>query len=341
MTPRPGRLARIFDIELPRPRTIEMTFEPEFIELIQEIKAMVETGGGADSGGRVSEVPTELRDEIPTFEEGPPADHGPIDWTGLTSVRGAKSALEIGTIIAIAVGVFFGLEGILRWTNTPEYVFPKPTAVVETLVDDFSWHYAHHLWVTVQEFLIGFAIGSTIGLVLAAVITQKPFAEKVGRALHDHPGHDADAGARPFLRVSLIQASRHGPIIVAVALASGPMVLINAATGFRRTDLAKIALARSYGASTLPDLPQDPLPAGAADDHRRLHGRRDLRAADRGRRGDGLGERGGRARPPAHLLLVADPDGRLRRRAPDHRGTWISIYVVFYFVGKRWASWES
>ena len=40
------------------------------------------------------------------------------------------------------------------------------------------------------------------------------------------------------------------PRIIAVALASGPMVMINAATGFRRTDLAKIALARSYGAST-------------------------------------------------------------------------------------------
>ena len=45
MTPRPGRLARIFDIDLPRPRTIEMMFEPEFIELIQEIKRTVESGG--------------------------------------------------------------------------------------------------------------------------------------------------------------------------------------------------------------------------------------------------------------------------------------------------------
>jgi NitT/TauT family transport system ATP-binding protein len=44
MTPRPGRLARIFEIELPRPRTIEMTFEPGFIELIQQIKAVVEAG---------------------------------------------------------------------------------------------------------------------------------------------------------------------------------------------------------------------------------------------------------------------------------------------------------
>jgi NitT/TauT family transport system ATP-binding protein len=45
LTPRPGRLARIFDIELPRPRTIEMTFEPGFIALIQEVKRTVETGG--------------------------------------------------------------------------------------------------------------------------------------------------------------------------------------------------------------------------------------------------------------------------------------------------------
>ncbi len=44
MTPRPGRLARIFDIELPRPRTVEMMFEPDFIELIQEIKRTVESG---------------------------------------------------------------------------------------------------------------------------------------------------------------------------------------------------------------------------------------------------------------------------------------------------------
>ena len=45
MTPRPGRLARVFDIDLPRPRQIEMSFEPRFISLVQEIKAVVESGG--------------------------------------------------------------------------------------------------------------------------------------------------------------------------------------------------------------------------------------------------------------------------------------------------------
>ena len=46
MTARPGRLARIYQIELPRPRTIEMTFEPSFIELIQDVKRTVESGTG-------------------------------------------------------------------------------------------------------------------------------------------------------------------------------------------------------------------------------------------------------------------------------------------------------
>jgi len=45
MTSRPGRLAHIYEIELPRPRTIDMTFEPGFIELIQDIKRTVEAGG--------------------------------------------------------------------------------------------------------------------------------------------------------------------------------------------------------------------------------------------------------------------------------------------------------
>ena len=47
LTPRPGRLAHVYDIDLPRPRTIQMTFEPGFIELVQDMKRTVETGGRA------------------------------------------------------------------------------------------------------------------------------------------------------------------------------------------------------------------------------------------------------------------------------------------------------
>ena len=40
----------------------------------------------------MAEVPSELRDEIPSFEEAAPhQEHGPLDWSALTSIRTAKS----------------------------------------------------------------------------------------------------------------------------------------------------------------------------------------------------------------------------------------------------------
>ncbi len=44
LTPRPGRLAHIFPIDLPRPRSIEQTFTPAFIKTVLEIKGTIETG---------------------------------------------------------------------------------------------------------------------------------------------------------------------------------------------------------------------------------------------------------------------------------------------------------
>ncbi len=44
LTPRPGRIAHIFDIDLPRPRTIEETYSPPFIEKIFEIKDTIIQG---------------------------------------------------------------------------------------------------------------------------------------------------------------------------------------------------------------------------------------------------------------------------------------------------------
>ena len=281
----------------------------------------------------------ELRDEIPSFEKRTTADHGPIDWTGLTSIRAAKSAMEVGSIIALFAVVFFGLELILRWTNTPTYVFPKPIAVVRTLANEFTGVYAHHLWVTMYEFLSGYAIGSAVGLLLAALITQKPFAEKVIAPYVLIMVTTPMIAFVPFLRLKMGFGS--WPLIIAVALAAGPMVMINSATGFRRTDLAKIALARSYGASTFQIFRKIRFPlalpmiivgfmVGSIFGLLTAVGGEMVAASEAG----GLGERlvyySSLARMDefgAVILIIA--------------ALGVSIYVLFYFIGKRWASWEA
>jgi NitT/TauT family transport system ATP-binding protein len=46
MSARPGRLAREFVIDLPRPRTLDMTTQPHFIELIEAVKQTIEHSDG-------------------------------------------------------------------------------------------------------------------------------------------------------------------------------------------------------------------------------------------------------------------------------------------------------
>ena len=288
----------------------------------------------------MSQVPNELRDEIPSFERAEAAgDRGPIDWTGLTSIRTAKSALEIFSIIALALAVFFGVELYLRWSDTPTYVFPKPVDVVQSLVNDFTDLYAHHLWVTMQEFLIGYAIGAGIGLVLAALITQKPFVEKVIAPYVLIMVTTPMLALVPFLRLKLGFGA--WPLIIAVALAAGPMVMINAATGFRRTDLAKIALARSYGASTFQIFRKIRFPlalpmiivgfmVGSIFGLLTAVGGEMVAASEEGGLGERLVYTSSLARMDqfgAVILIIA--------------ALGVSIYVLFYFIAKRWASWEA
>ena len=288
----------------------------------------------------MSQVPQELRDEIPSFEkQAAHEEHGPINWSALTSIQGARSFAEVGTLVGLFAAIFFLVQGILVWTNTPSYVFPKPIAVVRTLANEFTGVYAHHLWVTMYEFLSGYAIGSAVGLLLAALITQKPFAEKVIAPYVLIMVTTPMIAFVPFLRLKLGFGS--WPLIIAVALAAGPMVMINSATGFRRTDLAKIALARSYGASTLQIFRKIRFPlalpmiivgfmVGSIFGLLTAVGGEMVAASESG----GLGERlvyySSLARMDefgAVILIIA--------------ALGVSIYVLFYFIGKRWASWEA
>ena len=42
MSARPGRLARVFDIDLPRPRDVDIITQPHFVELVGEVKHSIE-----------------------------------------------------------------------------------------------------------------------------------------------------------------------------------------------------------------------------------------------------------------------------------------------------------
>ncbi|WP_438816528.1 ABC transporter ATP-binding protein [Taklimakanibacter deserti] len=50
MSARPGRIAAIFDIDIPRPRPVDIQTKPDFIERVLKIKASIDHGRGAHEG---------------------------------------------------------------------------------------------------------------------------------------------------------------------------------------------------------------------------------------------------------------------------------------------------
>jgi len=192
----------------------------------------------------------QLRENIPTFEQTNENQEVSLtNMSALTSNSFAKNWGEVGILLAVAMIVIGGLEIICRAFDVPAYTFPKPSEIGNALIHNFSGQYSHHLWVTLQVLLLGYFIGASIGILLAGVVTQFPFVEKVVTP------YILLLVTTPIIALVPLLVQKMGfgmqPRIIAVALAAGPMVMINASTGFRRVDLGKIALAKSYGASTL------------------------------------------------------------------------------------------
>jgi NitT/TauT family transport system permease protein len=278
-----------------------------------------------------------LQDKIPTF--GGKAQKADVSLSGgMSSLMSgpSRSAFEIFIIALVAVIIIGGAEIVIRLLEVPLYIFPPPSAIGAALISEWPFLWPH-LVTTLCELLIGFSIGASIGFLLAAVITQFPFAEKIITP------YILLLVTTPMLALVPLLVLRFGfgwePRIIAVALASGPMVMINSATGFRRADLAKIALARSFGASTFQIFTKIRIPmampmivvglmVGS------IFGLLTTVGAEMVGGAEGLGNRlnyySSMIRMPqffAVITLLAIIG--------------ITIYVIFFLIGKKWTSWES
>lgn len=286
----------------------------------------------------------QLLEQIPEFKQKDTSEQeGIANWSALTNVPTARNLGEVGVIVAVALLVVGGAEALLRLFQVPSYIFPLPSQIAASLINMFtsedSWEImGKHVWVTLQELFIGYAIGAVIGMVLAGIVTQLPFVEKIVTP------YIILLVTTPMLALVPLLILKLGfgmtPRIVAVALAVGPMVMINSSTGFRRTDLPKIALARSYGASTLQIFTKIRFPlalpmiivglmVGG------IFGLLTAVGAEMvGGNGTGLGSRLNyfsqlaRMEPFFATIIIIAAIG-------------ISMYVLFFWIGKRWASWEA
>src|SRR5690606_24616915 len=145
------------------------------------------------------------------------------NMSALASTGFARTWGEAGLLIAVAAIIIGGLEVLCRAFDVPAYTFPKPSEIGEALWPNFRPIYWEHLLVTLKVLFAGYLIGAAIGILLAAVITQFPFVEKIITP------YILLLVTTPMIALVplLVQKMGFGPAprIIAVALAAGPMVM--------------------------------------------------------------------------------------------------------------------
>jgi len=120
----------------------------------------------------------QLQEEIPEFDEKTPEQHGELDLSSTMSAVKIHGWKQVLGIVIVAIIVLGSWELLVRLFKVPEFVFPTPSAIGVALVKSFPNLYPHFL-VTLGELASGYTIGASIGLLLAAILTQVPYIEKI------------------------------------------------------------------------------------------------------------------------------------------------------------------
>jgi NitT/TauT family transport system permease protein len=166
-------------------------------------------------------------------------------------LRGMATAFA-SLAASIALG-FVLWEALVVWYEIPSYVLPSPAAVMAALADGLGQSptsrasFWYHLADTLTATLWGFAIGSVLGLVLAAAMAEFSVVERLlfpyVAAIQSLP----KVAIAP-LYVIWFGYQIHSKIAMAVTLALFP-VLLNALQGFLSVERDRLELMASLDAS--------------------------------------------------------------------------------------------
>jgi len=148
----------------------------------------------------------------------------------------------------VAVGVVVGLWlALVHIYNIAPYVLPSPSATIQAIHDDWSvlWE---GILLTAKEFVIGFAVGTAAGFMLAIAMAQSRWVQ---RALY--PILIATQ-AVPIIAIGAALVIWLGfglaPKVAIVALIVFFPVLVNVLDGLATVDRDTVNLARAMGASS-------------------------------------------------------------------------------------------
>jgi len=158
----------------------------------------------------------------------------------LSNIRKEKFLVVITQIfILVFLIMLWQYAADREWINT--FITSSPRDVVNTIIDLYRGNNLfNHIGVTIYETVISFLLGTFLGIIIAIIMWYNKFISKV---------------IDPYLTIfnSLPKVSL-GPILIIWVMAlliSLIITIINVYSGFNSTDINKIKLLKSFGASKI------------------------------------------------------------------------------------------
>ena len=128
------------------------------------------------------------------------------------------------------------------------FIFSSPKMVLETLVSLYQdSNLFYHIWITIYETLVGFSLGSLIGIVIASILWTNRFIFKVIDPYLTILNSLPKVALGPI--IIIWAGANTGSIIIMALLISVIITILNVYTAFINTDQNKISLMKSFGAS--------------------------------------------------------------------------------------------
>ena len=144
--------------------------------------------------------------------------------------------------------ILLAWHGFVQWYRLPPLVLPTPMVVAVTLgrnlADGFLWP---HVWVTVQEIVVGFVGGSALGIGLGSLVAVSPRVQQVLQP------YIIASQAMPKLALAPLFVIWFGFGILPKALIAALIAFFplfeNTLTGLRAIEAEAVELFRMLGAS--------------------------------------------------------------------------------------------
>lgn len=178
--------------------------------------------------------------------------------TYLRKIRNKKIAV-FTTQILILVGFIAIWEVLARADIIDSFITSQPSRIVKTFLNLSNNDLLEHLKITLTETLVGFSLGTFLGVIIAIILWWSPFISKV---------------AEPYLVIlNSLPKVALGPIIIVWVGAGMPAIIVMAVAislivtildilnGLINTDKEKIKMAKTFNASKLQILTKIVIPA--------------------------------------------------------------------------------